>query len=182
MKHAPVIISAAVSLALLLAGCSSGPSQMFQLTQKARTEATNEHADQYAADYWREAEKSWQEANAKLEVKSYGEADNLLLRAKANYVKARDLAKNRREELVKKIRNTQITIEKRLKSDLLDNPASAKLPVARKKEFEASVKEIQDNQAKIETQIQNDQLAEAEFLANKTLRAIYEAQQEYLKK
>jgi membrane-bound lytic murein transglycosylase len=182
MKQSHLNLLMPVFVIFLLAGCSSQPSQMFLLAQQAKAEAANEHAEQFATEQWIAAEKAWQEASVKLEAKSYGEADKLLLRAKTNYVKARDAAKSKREDLLKTINSYQITMEKRLKTDLLESPASAQLPAARKKEFDAAVKEIQDSKAKIANHIQNGQLVEAQLLTERTLRAIWEVQQEYLKK
>jgi hypothetical protein len=168
MKYSHVLLKfVALSIALFLIGCSSGPSQMFLLAQKARTEAAAENADQFASDLWISAEKYWQEGNAKLEAKKYGEADKIFLRAKTDFVKARDSARSKREELVKGINASLKYVEIHLKS---------------KKEFDAKLKEIEDNRSKVAVHVKNGQFNEADQLARITMRTVYEVQQEYLKK
>ncbi|MBZ5497098.1 MAG: DUF4398 domain-containing protein [Acidobacteriia bacterium] len=183
MKHSHVfLLSMIVPLAFFVFGCSGQPSQMFLLTQDARNQATAEHADQFAPDFWNPAEQAWQEANRKIDAKSYGEADRLLLKAKTNFVKARDVAKSKREVAVNYINSMKETITIRLKSDLKDNPAAGKLSPARKKEFDAAIKQIEDSVAKVTEQVQNGQYAEAKYLVDKTVREVWDTQQEFFKK
>lgn len=183
MKHSRIFVPVmTISLALFFSACSGKPTDSIQRTEQARTEAVAEHAELFAPDYWSTAEKAMQEANAKLNEKSYGDAGNLLLRAKTNYTKARDLAKSKRENLIKTIEGIQVTIGIRLKQDLLDNPLASKLPPARKKDFDARVKQIEDSKALVSEHLKNGKYTEAELLAGKTLREVFEVQQEFLKK
>jgi hypothetical protein len=172
----------ALSLACFLAACSGVPTDSIKRTEQAKAEAVAEHADLFAQQSWSAAEKAMQEAKAKLDAKSYGEAGNLLLKARTNYVKARDVAKDRRQAAIKTITGYQTTINIRLKSDLRDNPGVSRLSPARKKEFDADVKQIEDNVAKVTDLLKNEKYAEAEYLAQKTQRDVFEKQQEYLKK
>ena len=165
-----------------VAACSSGPSQMFTLAQKARAEATEVQADQFATDLWVAAEQAWQEGNANLEAKKRGEADKHFLKAKTEFVKARDSAKSKRDNLISQINSMLGTVNIRLKTDLTENPAAKNLSAARKKEFDEEVKKIEDASASIAKQVEGGQIVEAKVLVDKTIRAIYEVQQEYLKK
>ena len=183
MKHSRVFsLVMMITLALFFSACSGRPTDSIQRTEKARAEAVAEHADLFAVDYWSAAEKAMQEANTKLDAKSYGEAGNLLLRARTNYTKAKDLAQSKRENLIKTITGTQVTIGKRLKTDLVDSPVAAKLPPARKKEFDTRVKQIEDGVDQVTEHLNNGKYTEAELLAGKTLREVFEVQQEFLKK
>ena len=183
MKYSNIfLLSMVISLVFLFSACSGVPTDSIKRTEQAKAEAIKEHADLFAQETWSAAERAMQEANVKLDAKSYGEAENLLLRAKTNYVKARDIAKDKREAAIKRIIGLQGTINIRLKSDLKDNPGVSKLSPARKKDFDADVKQIEDNVAKVTTQLKDEQYDEAEYLAKKTLRDVFEKQQEYLKK
>ncbi len=183
MNHSRTLAAMVVmALALAFSACSGRPTDSIQRTEQARTAALAERADLFAPDYWSTAEKTMQEANAKLDAKSWGDAGNLLLKARTNYTKARDLAQSKRENLVKTINFTLGTIDKRKKSDLLDDPAAAKLPPARKKEFDARIKGIDDSVALVNEHLKNGKYTEAEYLANMTLREVFEVQQEFLKK
>jgi hypothetical protein len=154
---------------------------MIQKTEQARNEASSEHADQFAADDWIAAETSWQEASAKLDAKSYGDAYTLLLKAKTRYDKAHSLAKGRRETAIKDITAQQQTARIRLK-ELTDNPDLKKLSPARKKEFDQIAQQLGINIENVSTQLQNAQYNDAKLLVGKTQRDIWETKQEYLKK
>jgi hypothetical protein len=183
MKHLRIIFPVMmITLALFFAACSGRPTDSIQRTEQAKAEAVAEHAELFAPDYWSAAEKAMQEANAKLDEKSYGDAGNLLLKARTNYNKAKELAQSKREEKIRIINGLQVTTGKRLKTDLVDNPLAAKLPPARKKEFDARVKQIEDSVAQVNEHLKNGKYTEAEYLAAKTLREVFEVQQEFLKK
>jgi len=170
-----------LSLAFYVYGCSSRPTDMIQKTEQARTEAMSEYAEQFAPDDWSAAEKSWQDASAKLDANSNSEAYTLLLKAKGGYDKAHSLAKGRRESAIKEITGIQGTATIRLK-ELTNHPDVKKLSAARKKEFDNVVQRLGDNIAQVSTQMQNGQYNEAKLLVGRTLREIWENQQEFFKK
>jgi hypothetical protein len=155
-----------------MSACSSRPTQIIQLTEQARQQAMNEHADQFAVDYWTAGEKAWQK---------WAEAENLLLKAKSSYIKARDMATDQRAAAITQITQAQQTATLRLKA-LKEDRAVSKLSAARKKEFDAAVKQFEDNIAKAAEQFKNAQYSDSNNLFQRTTREIWEAQQEYLKK
>lgn len=171
-----------IALALLCSACSGVPTEAVKRAEQAKSEAVAEHADTFAPDYWATAEKAMQDATAQINDKKYGEASKFLLRAKTSYDRAHELAKSKREALIKKVTELQTTINIRMKSDLKDNPAAARLAPARKKEFDTEVKGIEDSVLQITEMLKNSQYTEADFLVQKTLRRIYDTQQEFLKK
>jgi hypothetical protein len=170
-----------LSLSLYMSACSSRPTQIIQLTEQARQGAVDEHADQFAVDYWTAAEKAWQEASSKLDSQKWAEAETLLLKAKSSYIKARDMAKDQRAAAITQITQAQQTATLRLKA-LREDPAVSKLSAARKKEFDAAVKQFEDNIAKAAEQLKNAMYSDSNNLFQRTTREIWEAQQEYLKK
>jgi len=170
-----------LSLVFYLWGCSSRPTEMIQRTEAAKAEAMAEYAEQFAPDDWIAAEKAWQDASAKLDANSNSEAYTLLLKAQKLYEKAHSLAQNKREAAVKAITNNQGTAKIRLK-ELTDHPDVKKLSAARKKEFDTVVKRLGDNIEQVSTQMQNGQYNEASLLIGRTLREIWESQQEFFKK
>jgi hypothetical protein len=183
MKHSYVVsLALMISLVMLLSACSGPPTESIQRAEQAKAEAAALRADQFAPDSWAAAEKAMQEANVKISEKAYGDAANILLKARSNYIKARDVAKDKRTELAKKITGYQTYINIHLKTDLKENPAAAKLAPARKKELDAEIAKIEESNAKIGEQLKNGQLADADYLGQTTQRRIYEIQQEFLKK
>jgi hypothetical protein len=170
-----------LSLAFYVYGCSGRPTDMIQKTEQARAEAMSEYAEQFAPDDWIVAEKAWQDASAKLAANSNSEAYTLLLKAKTRYDKAHSLAKGRRENAVRDITANQGTARIRLK-ELTDHPDVKKLSAARMKEFDNVVKRLGDNINQATTQMENGQYRDAELLVGRTLREIWENQQEFFKK
>jgi len=154
---------------------------MIQKAEQARTEAAAEYAEQFAPDDWIAAEKAWQDAAAMLDAKRNSEAYTLLLKAKTRYEKAESLAQNKREATVREITNNQETATIRLK-ELTDHPDVKKLSAARRKDFDNAVKQLGDNIAQVTVQMQNGQYNEARLLIGRTLREIWENQQEFFKK
>jgi hypothetical protein len=182
MRYTRVIsLCVVLSLSLYVSACSGRPTQIIQLTEQARQEAVNEHADQFAVDYWTAGEKAWGEASSKLDAQKWGEAETLLLKAKSSYIHARDMAKDQRAAAITQITQAQQTATLRLKA-LKEDRAVSKLSAARKKEFDAAVKQFEDNIAKAAEQFKNAQYTDSNSLFQRTTREIWEAQQEYLKK
>jgi hypothetical protein len=170
-----------LSLVFYVYGCSGRPTDMIQKAEQARAKAMAEYAEQFAPDDWSAAEKAWQDASAKLDANSNSEAYTLLLKAQKLYEKANSLAQNKREAAVKAITNNQGTAKIRLK-ELADHPDVKKLSAARKMEFDSAVKRLGDNIDQVNTQMQNGRYNEASLLIGRTLREIWESQQEFFKK
>jgi hypothetical protein len=185
MKHSHrLFLFFIVSLAVIVYGCSARPTEQIARTEKAMQQAQAEHADEFAPDDWRAAEQAWKDAQAKLDQQKYGDANLLLLRAKTRYEKARDLAKGKRADAIKEITNLQTTIDLRckgLKSDL--DTKGKKLTAKQKKDLKDTCKEVEEKLAKIATQLNQAQYHDAKFLAQTTLRQIWEGEkqlQDYL--
>ncbi len=179
-SHVFLLLLIVASIALFLYSCSSKPTAQMQRAEAARQEAVDEHADQFAPDDWSAAEKAWQDASEQINAGSYGQAGTLLLKAQTRYQKARDIAKGKREVAINQIKRQQQDATARLEL-LKNNPAVKKLSTARKKAFDERVKEIEDNIAKVSEQLNNAQYSEANLLAGKAFRDVYEAEQEFLK-
>jgi hypothetical protein len=166
-------------LAFLICGCASKPVEMIDKTEKAMQEAKAEHAEFFASDDWKAAEQAWAQAGALLEKEKWNEANTVLLKASNRYAKARDFAKNKREDFVREVQNGQKTVDIRYK-ELKDKIAasSGKLSAANKKTLEDACKDIEINSAKIPTQLEAGQFNDAKYLAGTTLRRIWEVGQD----
>jgi hypothetical protein len=166
-------------LTLILYGCSARPVEQIEQTEKTMEQAKAEFAEQFAPEDWRAAEEAWKEADAALQKESYGPATTLLLKAKTRYAKARDLAKNKRADAIREIKNFQKTAEIRfgeLKTAIDAN--AKKLTPARRKTLDDTCKEIEEKIARVTTQLENGQYSEAKYLAQTTMRQVWETQQE----
>ncbi len=175
------VILTGLLLILSLAGCSGRPTEIIQATEQARQDAVNAHADQFATDYWSQGEKSWQDASALLEAQKWGEAQTALLKAKSNYIKARDMARQNGQIVIDGIKTDQTRVTKKL-AELKSDPGVSKLSATRRKEFDAAVKQYEDELAKAGDQLKNANFTEAGTQFKRTERAIWETQQDYLKK
>ncbi len=182
MRHTRVfVILMILPVVLSLAGCSGKPTEMIQATEQARQDAASAHAEQFATDYWSQGEKAWQDASALVEAQKWGEAQTALLKAKSSYVKARDMARQNGEIQIAGIKADQARVTKKLE-ELKSDSGVSKLSAARKKEFDAAVKQYEDELAKAGDLLKNAQFTEAGTQFKRTERAIWETQQDYLKK
>ena len=163
---------------LFYAGCASRPEELIQQTEKTRQEAKDAFADQFALDDWNAGEKAWGQAEDALQKEDYGQASTFLLRAKDRYMKARQVGLGKKEEMIKRIDGAKSAATIRLKS-LAETIAKA--PAAKKKEIEASVQGIEANLAKIDAQVKEGLFSDAEVLAQRALRSVWELEQQFKK-
>jgi hypothetical protein len=179
MKFSSLLFILILLLTFSMIGCSAKPTDLIDQTEKTMQQAKAEYAEQFAPEDWRAAEQAYGEAQARLEKEKWGEASTLLLKAKTRYAKARDLAKGKREAAILEIKNIQKTAELRCKTLREEIDANAKkLTAPRKKGLEEICKEIDEKIAKVTTQLDNGQYSDAKFLAQTTMRQVWEAQKE----
>ncbi len=170
----------AIGLVLLLCFCACGqPTEQIQLAQKAMDQAKEQRAEEFAAKEWNDAMQAWNQAQAALAKNSYSESSTALLRAKSRFEKARDIAKGRREDLLKQVTGLQKTIEIRYTA-MKNTVQAAKLSAAKKKEFEESCKEIDQAIEKMKSQVNAGDLTPAKFTGDTTLRNVYETEKSLL--
>lgn len=163
---------------LLYAGCATRPTELIQQTERAREEAKEAYADQFALEDWSAAEKAWGQAEDALAKEDYGQASTFLLRAKERYGKARDLASGKKEMALKEIESNKTGASIRLKN-LVES--AAKLPAARRKQLEARAKEIEGKLAQVDEHIKKGEFNDAKVLAARTFREVWELEQEFKK-
>ncbi len=168
-----------LSLAFVVFGCSAKPVDAIQRAEKAMQQAKAEHAEEFAPEDWKAGDDAWRTAQSNLDKEKWGDAGPLLLKAKTRFEKARDIAKGKREEAIRDIKNTQKLAEMRckvLKDDLDKN--SKKLSAAKRKEMEETCKTAEEKIAKVNVQLENGQYSDAKYLAGSTLREVWEAQKD----
>jgi len=166
-------------LTLLVCACASRPDEQLNLAQKAMEQAKAERASELAEADWEAAKQAWNQAQGLLEKQSYGEASTLLLRSKARFEKARNIAKAKRDELLKLIQGQQKAIELRYKNLKADMDANAaKLSTPRKKSLEDSCKDIDKGIEKAQAEVEQGEYTGAKTTAQTTIRKVYEAEKE----
>ncbi len=168
-----------MTLAFVIFACSGKPVEQIQLTEKAMQQAKDEHAEEFAPEDWKAADTAWRDAQTKIEQQKWGDSTTLLLKAKTRFEKARDLAKGKRAAAIQEIEGTKVTAEKRCKAlkDALE-AGGKKLSAAKRKEFEEACKSAEEKIANVATKLQNGQYNDARYLAQSTLREVWEAQKE----
>ena len=166
----------AIGIVLLLCCYACGkPTEQIEAAQKAIDQAKEQHAEEFAAKEWNEAQQAWSQAQAAVEAGNYSQSSSLLLKAKSRAEHARDLAKGRREELLKEVTGLQKTIEIRygtVKTDL----QAAKISAKQKKEIEDACTDIDQAIEKLKKQVESGDLAPAKYTAQTTLRSVYDQQ------
>jgi len=169
-----------LGLVLLLCSYACGkPTEQIANAQRAFDQAKEQRAEEFAAKEWNDAMQAWNQAQAALDKESYSEANTLLLKAKSRFEKVRDIAKGRREDLLKQVTGLQKTIDIRY-STMKSTVQAAKLSAKQKKEFEESCKEIDQAIEKMKSQISSGDLAPAKYTGDTTLRSVYETEKSIL--
>ncbi len=167
----------AIGIVLLLCCYACGkPQEQIDAAQKAIDQAKEQHAEEFAAKEWNDAQQAWSQAQAAVDAGNYSQASSLLLKAKSRAEHARDLAKGRRDELMKEVTGLQKTIDIRygaVKTKL----ETAKLSPKQKKEAEDSCKDIDQALEKLKKQVESGDLTPAKYTAQTTLRAVFDTQQ-----
>jgi hypothetical protein len=174
MKSRRYLIAIGLVLLLLCVACGQ-PTEQIQLAQKAMDQAKEQRAEEFAAKEWSDAMQAWNQAQAALAKNSYSESSAALLKAKTRFEKARDIAKGRREELLREVTGLQKTIDIRY-NGVKTNLQTAKISAKQKKEIEDSCKEIDQAIEKLKSQINSGDLSPAKYTAQTTLRAVYDAE------
>ena len=166
-------------LTLFVSACASRPDEQLNLAQKAMDQAKAEHASEFAPADWEAAQQSWNQAQGLLEKQSYSEAGTLLAKSKARFEKARNVAKSKRDALMKEIQGQQKAIELRYKSLKADLDANAaKLSAPRKKSLEDSCKDIDKGIEKGQAEVEQGAYTEAKNTVQMTIRKVFEAERE----
>lgn len=179
MKYSRIVyLLVVLFVAFYFSGCAGRPVEMIDKTEKAAEQARAEHADEFAPEDWRAAEQAWKDAQARLDQEKWGEANTALLRAKTRYEKARDIAQGKREDAIREITGYRTTAELRTKTLREAIEQNAARLGAKKKSLEDSCKDLDEKIAKVKTQLDNGQYNDAKYLAQTTMREVWEVQQE----
>ncbi len=180
MKQIPGL--ALLTVLLLVASgsaCSSRPDEQMKLAEKAMEQAKEQRAEEFAQSDWANAQRVWEQAQSQLKNERYGEAGTLLLRAKSRFEKARDIAKAKRDAVLKEAQELQKAVDlryKALKTDVEGNVA--KLSPARKKSLEDSFKDIDKGIEKVQADIKAGEYSRARTTGQTAIRRVFEAEKE----
>jgi hypothetical protein len=166
-----------LTLMFLFAGCSTRPDDQIARADEAMKKAQEQHAEYFAPEDWNAAKQAWDQAQAKLEKKSYGEANTLLLKAQTRFRKSADIATGKRQDAIREIEGFQKTAELRCKA-LREATDKSKLAPAKKKTFEETCKDIEQKLSQVKTKLDGGEYQDAKFLAQTTLRQVWETQKE----
>ncbi len=163
----------AVFLIAVLPGCASRPDEQINAAQAAMDEARGERAEIFAPADWTDAVTVWKEGQDLLEQEKFGEAASKFIRAKARFEKTRNIARSKREELAREVREQQGVINARY------GLIQAELPNvsgADRRSLEEACRDIDQEMAGLNESIDKENFLEAQDKAQTVLRKVYEAQ------
>jgi hypothetical protein len=164
-----------VFIALICLGCASYPEEQLKQAQAAMDEALKQQPEIFAAGNWQDAKKTWDDAQALLSQQKYGQAASLLITAKSRIQKAGQIARDKREAILREVTQSRQDINMRhagLKSDL----AAASLPLRVRKNLEECCRQLDEQVAKLNAEIDRGDLIKAQATAKETLKLVYEGQ------
>ncbi len=169
------ILASGVFFALVCIGCASYPEEQLKLAQAAMDETLKYQPEVFAATDWRDAKKTWDDAQALLSQQKYGQAASLLVTAKSRLAKAGQIASKNREVVLREVTNAQQDITTRhasLKSQL----ASLRLSSPVRKSLEECCLQVEQQIAQLNSEVEQGQIDKAQATAKETLKLVYEGQ------
>jgi hypothetical protein len=162
-------------LALICVGCASYPEEQLKQAQAVMDEGLKIQAEVFAAGNWQDAKKTWDDAQALLSQQNYSQAAPLLITAKSRFAKAVQIAKDKREAVLKEVTQARNDIDSRhrgLKNDL----ATARLSGPVRKSLEECCQNLEVQVAKLNSEIDQGEVLKAQTTAKETLKLVYEGQ------
>ncbi len=168
-------LATGVFFALIFTGCASYPEEQLKQAQAAMDEALKYQPEVFAGSDWKDAKKTWDDAQALLSQQKYGQAGSLLVTAKSRLAKAGQIASKNREVVLREVTNAQQEIGTRhasLKSEL----ASLRLSSAVRKSLEECCLQVEQQIAKLNSEVAQGQIDKAQATAKETLKLVYEGQ------
>jgi hypothetical protein len=176
MTHLPrCLFVACVLFGLICTGCASYPEEQLKQAQAAMDEALKHQPEVFAAGNWQEAKKTWDNAQELLTQQKYGQAAPLLITAKSRFAKAGQIARDKREVILKEVTQSQQDISVRhsgLRSDL----AAAQLSTSVRKSLEDCCRQLEQQVERLNAEIGQGELIAAQATAKETLKLVYEGQ------
>jgi len=158
-----------------IVGCSSRPVEQQASAQKALESARQQHAEEVAPTEWKEAEKAWNEAEAALAKGSYSSAGELYQTAKSRFERAYNVAKARRDAILRDIEGLQSSINAKY-DEAKDRVARSNLSAKSKKEADGLIREMDQAIDKLKKEVDEGNLTQAKATAEATLRQVYEVE------
>ena len=168
-----------VSLILLgtmcFAGCASRPDEQIQLAEAAKKEAMEQRAPNLAPGDWQKAEEAWTEAQELLLAEQFASASTALLRAKSRFEKARDIAKSKRDVILRDARNMEKTVGVRY-GRFKEEMEGSRLSSKEKKSLEELCLEIEKGIEQFKAFFDEGDYTAARDGTNSTMRMVVEAE------
>jgi hypothetical protein len=162
-------------LLLALAGCGGSSELEMKEAQRAMDNAKNLHADSFAPTDFQQAQKAWDRAQAAEKDGKTGTAKVLFTSAKIFFGKAADIAKAKRDAMIRELDAMQLTIGRnfdQVKSDLSRNDLAPR----QQGQVLAIVSEVEAGNASISKLVAEDDLRKAVATAKDVQTKVYNAQ------
>jgi hypothetical protein len=166
-----------LSFLILLAsyGCRGSSEADMKQAQMAMDEAKILHADVLAPTDFQQARKTWDHAQAAARDGKTATAKVLFVSAKIYFGKASDIAKSKRDALLRELNGMQLVIDSnfdQVNSDLANSNLSPKL----QRQVKTIVAEVNEDNASIHKLVDQEDFLKAVATAKEVQTKIYRAQ------
>jgi|WetSurSiteA1Bulk_404760.scaffolds.fasta_scaffold08680_3 hypothetical protein len=168
-------VSLSLLILLALYGCGGSSEVEMKQAQRAMDKAKDLHADDLAPTDFQQAQKAWDHAQAAEKEGKTGTAKVLFTSAKIFFGKAADIAKAKRDAMIRELDAMQLTIGRnfdQVKNDLLMNNLSTK----QQDRVRAIASEVEEGNAAIGKLLAEDDLRKAVATAKDVQTKVYNAQ------
>lgn len=164
-------------LSLFVTGCASRNDLQLDVARAAMEQARTQNATEFAPIDWDKGMTDWNMAMALVHMDRYAEAKIVLVEAAANFTRARDMAKNRRDGLIREVTELRINIGNQY-ADLQRQLHRAGLPAALRKRLENSLPWLDIVTKEMDNSIQEERYLQAREEGHTALGVIYNEQKE----
>jgi len=180
MGHSKSIAATGFFLSFFLVGCASRKDLQFDMARSAMEEARAQNATEFALLDWDKGMTDWNMAMALIHMDRYTEAKNVLVEAASNFNRARDIAQNRRDGVIREVAGLRANIGNQY-ADLKQNLGKAALPTILRKRVENSLPWLNIVIEEMDASIKDQHYLQAREEGYTALGVIYDEQKELAK-
>ena len=180
MRYSKGFAAIGVFLGMFLVGCGSKKDLQFADARAAMEQARSQNAAEFAPMDWDKGMTDWNMAMAFVHMDRYVEAKAALVDAAANFNRAREISRNRRDGVIREVRELRTNIGNQY-SDLKQAVQQKGLPTILRKRVENSLPWLDIVVKEMDNNIQNQHFLLAREEGYTALGVIYDEQKELAK-
>ncbi len=177
MRYTKSLAALGCFLGLFITGCASRSDLQLDVARTAMEQARTQNATEFAPVDWDKGMTDWNMAMALVHMNRYAEAKSVLVEAAANFKRARDIAQNRRDGVIREVTGLRADINNQY-ANLKVQLGRAGLPPTLRKRMENSLPWLDIVIKEMDNSLQEQLYLQAREEGHTALGVIYDEQKE----